>query len=466
MIRRPHRDALPWPDDGRWHYRRSLASRVAVLTALAVGAAVGIMAVTTFVVMRMQLQSSLDSSLLERARAASQTSALSEVTLQGVPSWMLGAADVLVILVNSEFRVIHSADDIRDLELGQPELRVAQGRKDQSIRTIEATGGEKYRVAAVPAGANRALVLAQPLEPTVKTLSKLGTVLLVYFGLGVLAALLAGWLVAANGLRPVRRLTASVERIAVTEDLTPLRIEGDDEVARLGAAFNQMLLTIGASRQRQAQLVADASHELRTPLTSVRTNLDLLRHAEGDPGLPAAARIELLDDVRAQMEEMSTLIGDLVVLARDEQPVTTIETLDLAEIVERALSRVRRRAAGIAFEVDLAPWRVRCDASALERAVTNLLDNAAKWSPPEATITVNLAGGVLTVDDEGPGVAEADRAHVFDRFWRSSESRSMPGSGLGLAIVRQVVDRHGGQVAVTSAPTGGARFSLWLPAAD
>jgi two-component system sensor histidine kinase MprB len=284
------------------------------------------------------------------------------------------------------------------------------------------------------------------------------------FGLaGVIGAAAAGWGVARNGLRPLRRLTSAVEHIAMTEDLRPLRVEGDDEVARLATAFNQMLLALGASRDRQRRLVADASHELRTPLTSLRTNLDLLRQAEGNSALPAAARLELLDDVRGQIEELSALVGDLVELARDEPTTHVVAEVDLAEVVERAVTRVRRRAHGVAFDVELDPWPVIGDASTLERAVTNLLDNAGKWSPAEGTVTVRLAGGVLTVDDEGSGIAEADRPHVFERFYRAEESRAMPGSGLGLAIVRQVVDRHGGLVEASQSPAGGARFSLWIP---
>ncbi len=279
----------------------------------------------------------------------------------------------------------------------------------------------------------------------------------------MLAALLAGWLVARNGLRPLRRLTSRVEHIAMTEDLRPLRVEGDDEVARLATAFNQMLLALGASRDRQRRLVADASHELRTPLTSLRTNLDLLRQAEGNTALPADARLELLDDVRGQIEELSALVGDLVELARDEPTTRVVAEVDLADVVERAVTRVRRRAQDVSFDVDLDPWRVVGDSNGLERAVTNLLDNAAKWSPPEGTVFVRLTDGVLTVDDQGTGVAEADRPHVFERFYRAEESRAMPGSGLGLAIVRQVIDRHGGQLQVTEAPSGGARFALWLP---
>ncbi len=449
---------------GRWHYRRSLASRVAVLTTLALGVSIAILSLTAYVVMRQQLMSSLDQSLLNRAHKATTVSALSRLTVQGIPPWMLGAADVRIIFVNEDGA---SGTDIPHFELGKPEYDVMTGQRESSVRTLVTEEGERFRVATVKAGGGQALILAQPLTPNDQTLGKLGGVLFVFGALGVLAALLAGWLVARNGLRPVRRLTHAVERIAETEDLRPLRIEGDDEVARLATAFNQMLLALGASRDRQRRLVADASHELRTPLTSLRTNLDLLRQAEGnghgEGALPAQARLELLDDVRGQIEELSALVGDLVELARDEPMTHVVAQVDLADVVERAVTRVRRRAQGIAFDVATEPWVVVGDSSSLERVVTNLLDNAAKWSPSHGTVTVRLTGGVLVVDDQGAGVAEADRPHIFERFFRSEESRAMPGSGLGLAIVRQVVDRHGGRVEVSQAPDGGARFTLWLP---
>lgn len=448
--------------DSRWHYRRSLASRVALLTTMAVGASIALMALGAFMVMRMQLQSSLDESLLNRANKAAEFTALSEITRRDVPSWMLGAADVRIIFITAE-RGVLTADDGPSITLGRSELAVAAGKSEDSVRTIVAADGTRYRVATVPAGSGQALVLAQPLASQDATLRKLGTVMLISGGIGILAAALSGWAVATNGLRPVRRLALSVERNAATENLTPLPVEGDDEIARLTKAFNQMLGALSASRDRQRRLVADASHELRTPLTSLRTNLDLLAQADTDGGLPAVARRELLDDVRGQIEELTTLVGDLVMLAREEQPEASVATLDVAEVVDRAVTRVRRRAAGVDFDVRLESWPAEGDATGLERAITNLLDNAAKWSPPGGTITVRLASGVLTVDDQGPGISAADLPHVFERFWRSDESRSMPGSGLGLAIVKQVVDQHNGRVVIGASPSGGTRLSLSIP---
>ena len=226
-----------------------------------------------------------------------------------------------------------------------------------------------------------------------------------------------------------------------------------------------MLAALAASRDRQRRLVADAGHELRTPLTSLRTNLDLLVQAEHGAGIPPEARAELLDDVRAQIEEMTNLIGDLVELARDEPLPHVVETVELTEVLHRAVARVRRRAPGVTFEVTASEWWLTGESAALERAVTNLLDNAAKWSPESGTVTVALHEGVLTVADHGPGISPEDLPHVFDRFYRSKESRGMPGSGLGLSIVRQVAMRHSGTVDAAVNPGGGTLMTLRLPGA-
>jgi two-component system, OmpR family, sensor histidine kinase MprB len=449
---------------GRWHYRRSLASRVILLTTIAVGLAVAFLSIGAYVTVRMQLQSTLDESLMERAHRAADSPALQRLTTDfEIPSWMLGAADVRIAFITSSRSIFTPDRETPFPALGDPELAVAAGQNDSSIRTISADG-TRYRVVAVPtAEPGQALVIAQSLEPQEELLAQLGVVMLLFGLAGVIAAGVAGWTVARNGLRPVRRLTAAVEDNTRTADLDPLPVEGDDEIARLTIAFNQMLTALAASRDRQRRLVADAGHELRTPLTSLRTNLDLLAQADGSPDLPPESRAELLSDVRAQIEELTTLIGDLVELARDEPMAHVVEPVDLAEVIDRAVARVRRRAPGIVFTVKADPWWVVGESSALERAVTNLLDNAAKWSPPEGVVTVRIADGVLTVDDQGQGISDADLPHVFDRFYRAEESRSMPGSGLGLSIVRQVVERHSGSVTAGRCPSGGSRFTVRLP---
>jgi two-component system sensor histidine kinase MprB len=446
--------------DARWHYRRSLASRVTLLTTMAVGLAVAIVALGAYMTVRMQLQSSLDDSLESRATTAA---ASFEEIPASLPAFLAGASDVRVGFVGDDGRT-QFMDEYAVIHLDHQEFAVAAGDAKRSLRTIRA-GGVDYRVVTVPvpAAPGLAIVLAQSLEPQQRVLTKLGLVTLLFGLAGMVTAGLAGWGVARNGLRPVRRLTAAAEEIARTEQLAPIPVEGDDEVARLASAFNQMLASLAASRDRQRRLVADAGHELRTPLTSLRTNIDLLTQA--GTSLPDDARGELLADVRAQLEELSTLVGDLVELARDEPTPAVIGTLELHEVLDHAVARVRRRAPGLSFVVDADQWYVEGDAAAIERALTNLLDNAAKWSPPGGTVTVALHHGVVTVDDEGSGIPDPDLPHVFERFYRSAESRSMPGSGLGLSIVAQVAQRHAGSVEAGHSPSGGTRMTFRLPGA-
>jgi two-component system sensor histidine kinase MprB len=301
---------------------------------------------------------------------------------------------------------------------------------------------------------------------TESSLNTLATVSLIVGLIGIALAGAAGFAVGKAALRPVEELSKATEYIARTGDLRSLPVNGDDELAQLTRNFNTMLEALARSQDHQKRLVADAGHELRTPLTSMRTNLDLLAQvmaAPDDNRLPAEDRVELMNDVRAQMEELSLLISDLVELSRDEQPSHAIEHLDLRDIVDRATERVQRRAPGLTYDLKLSPWYLDGDPASLERLVTNLMDNAAKWSPEGGTVTVTLADGQLQVADQGPGIAEKDLAHVFERFYRSPEARATPGSGLGLAIVRQIAENHGGRVAAARAPGGGALLGVWLP---
>ena len=450
---------------GRFRYRRSLASRVIVLTTLAVGLSVAVAALAAYLTVRHQLQASLDESLHARAEVSAQYDP-ARYPVSKIPAFVSGATDTKVgyILADGSWAMTPGPRHDK-IGLGEAELAVARGADSYSCRTISA-GGIDYRVAtAQTIRAGFALVIAQSLQPNERTLSNLGLVMLIVGGTGVLAAALAGWLVARNGLRPVRNLTHAAEHVARTERLDPIEVEGNDEIARLARAFNAMLLALSASRDRQRQLVADAGHELRTPLTSLRTNLDLLAQAERQGGLPPDSRSELLDDVQFQIAELTTLIGDLTELAREQPTRVMLVEVDFTEVIERAVERVRRRASSLHFDLQVRPWWVIGDPAALERAVTNLLDNAAKWNPPLGVVGVRLREGTLTVTDQGRGIPEADLPHVFERFYRSPESRTLAGSGLGLSIVRQVVERHGGLVRAGRAPGGGALLEMSLPGA-
>jgi two-component system sensor histidine kinase MprB len=270
-------------------------------------------------------------------------------------------------------------------------------------------------------------------------------------------------------LAPLAEVAQVAQEIGETDDLTKrLNVHADDEVGQLATNFNSMLDRLETSRdaldesvRAQRQLVADASHELRTPVTALRTNIEVL--LAGDE-LPGEDRRRLLEDVRTETEELGALITDVIELARGDEPPAEVEEVQLDALVAEAVHRASRRRPASAFSAELEPTVVEGVPERLGRAVDNLLDNAAKYSPGGTAVEVGLRDGVLTVRDHGPGIPAADRPHVFDRFYRGSGARGRPGSGLGLAIVRQVAETHGGTIAVDEAPGGGARFELRLPA--
>jgi two-component system, OmpR family, sensor histidine kinase MprB len=276
-------------------------------------------------------------------------------------------------------------------------------------------------------------------------------------GIGIAAGL--GLLVARGAIGPVRRLTAEAETVADTNDLSrrmPADPDGD-EIERLGAAFNTMLAALERSRDSQRQLIADASHELRTPLTSIRTNVELLGRARG---LPESERSEIVAAAGAQLQELTRLVGDLVDLARDGRPAPDeVEEVRLDELVRESAARLN----GVRFEIDDEPTFVRGSRTRLARAVGNLLDNAAKFSPAGSVVEVRVKGGEVAVRDHGPGIAAEDLPHVFDRFYRAPAARGTPGSGLGLAIVRQVAESHHGTAVAEAPEGGGALLRLRLP---
>jgi two-component system sensor histidine kinase MprB len=429
------------------------------MAAVAVAIAVAVTTLGIYLTIRAELYDRLEGDLLARAQAASEALADPDAVVV-LPADALG--DARIGLVTAD-RLAYPTRGGELPPLGEPEFAVAAGQSPQSVRSVTEDGTD-YRVVAVPAGSSSALVFAASTDSVDDTLAYIGFVSLVVGLLGAVGAATAGYAVARAGLAPLRSLTEATERVATTTDLTPIESVRDDEIGRLAASFNIMLASLAAARERERQLVADAGHELRTPLTSLRTNLDLLAQ-EGSSGRSLADddRAALLSDVRDQIGELGHLVDDLVQLSRGVEPSGAWETLDLAEVVEDALTRVRRRARDVTFDAALSPWWVTGDAAALGRAVTNLLDNAVKWSPPASTVIVQLHEGLLSVADEGPGVDPQDREHVFDRFYRSVGARSQPGSGLGLAIVAQAVTQHGGTVSVGDAPSGGARFDVAIP---
>jgi two-component system sensor histidine kinase MprB len=305
-----------------------------------------------------------------------------------------------------------------------------------------------------------------PLTEIDDSLRHLALILLALTAGGIALAVALGWGVTAAAAAPVARLTAAAERVTETGDLS-LRIEeaasADDELGRLAGSFNAMLGALELSVTSQRRLVADASHELRTPLTSLRTNMDLL--ASGSP-LQPGERERILDDVSAQLEELTTIVNDLVELARDGEPEGSLVEVRLDEVVADAVERAERHARHVRFRLEAEPTGVLGDPARLSRAIVNVLDNAAKWSPIDGEIEVTVRDGSVVVRDHGPGFGPEDLPHVFDRFYRSTAARGAPGSGLGLAIVRQVITSHGGTVAAEDRSEGGAVIRIELPSLD
>lgn len=457
------------PDEGR--QRISLRSRVTLLAAVCVGAAVALVSLGAYITVYRSLHDRVDDNLAERARSLVTNTQVGRDSVK-IPDYFFQLSDIRFDVIDGE------GDSVVQAEVSGPgpptgadEVRVARGELPNSLRT---DAGTDTRVLAVPYRfvPESALVLSQSLQPTRDVLDKLAIVLLLIGGAGVVLAAVAGTAVARTGLRPVERLTQATERVARTGDLRPIKVSGDDELARLTHSFNIMLSTVAHAQERQRRLVADAGHELRTPLTSLRTNLELLLAAEAPdaPSLSEKDKEDIRDDLRGQLDELTQLIGDLVELAREDAPELPQERVDMVEVVEQALDRARRRATGVQFEVRLQPWHVIGDAGSLERAVLNLLDNAVKFSPPGGTVRVELqpAGdghAFLQIADAGPGINDADLPHVFERFYRSREARTLPGSGLGLAIVKQAAERHGGSVYASRSADGGALMAMRLPGA-
>jgi two-component system sensor histidine kinase MprB len=336
-------------------------------------------------------------------------------------------------------------------------------------------GEDTFLMLTVPANGGGAVQVAINTDHDGSVLLMLGVLLAAGCAVGIAVAALLGRAVARAGLRPVQQLTSAVENVAVTMDLDqPITVSGVDEIARLGTSVNTMLTAIDTGRRAQRTLVEDASHELRTPLTSIRTNVELLlnveRHPELAHRLPPEEREKLLVDLDSQIRELATLTTELVELAREETTREPVEPVELTDVIDSAVARVRTRTPGLTFTADLQPFTVYGRPGELERMVVNVLDNAAKWSAPGGTVQTRLSGAddaehcVLTVTDNGPGIDEADRPHVFDRFYRATAARALPGSGLGLAIVAQTAAQHGGTAEARPNQPHGTVIAIRLPA--
>jgi two-component system, OmpR family, sensor histidine kinase MprB len=327
--------------------------------------------------------------------------------------------------------------------------------------TIE---GEPYRMLTIPVAGVGAVQIARSARDTENALKVIRERTLLSVALVMIGAALAGWLIGRQVTRRLVRLTRAADDVAVTGRLdVEVPVSGSDETGRLGKAFNGMLGALARSRDQQQQLVQDAGHELRTPLTSLRTNVSVLRRMED---LAPEARRQLVDDLDSETKELTALVNELVELATDRRDDEPAQDCDLGLLSEQSAARVRRRT-GREVVVVADGSQISCRPSAIDRAIVNLIDNAAKFSSAEAgVIDVAVADGRLSVSDRGPGIPQEDLPHIFDRFYRSVASRSLPGSGLGLAIVRDIVESHGGTVFAEPRPGGGTVVGFTLPTLD
>ena len=400
--------------------RVSLRVRLILAATVAVAVAVVFVAAGAYVLTRHELYSQVDASL--RTDAAS---------LRGRDLSEGGTARLGFTL-----QLIDPSGNIAldsQLPVTAADRAIAAGDRGSTYHdaTVDGSHLRVYTVALEGGGAAQ---LAVPLYAVDHTLKALAVLLLLLGIAGVAVASLLGLLVARAALMPVDRLTADAERVAETMDLSQsIEVEGADEIARLGNALNTLLATVDQSQTAQRRLVADASHELRTPLTSMRTNLELLARSHQE--MTEEERSAILSDLVAQAAELSQLVNQLVDLEREPLGSEPVGDVAFDEVVGAALARARLHSPSLQFVAHLEPTVVVGHAGVLERAVANLLDNAAKWSPPGAEIEVNLVGGTLSVRDHGPGIDPADASHVFERFYRSARARALPGSGLGLSLI-------------------------------
>ena len=442
----------------------SFRTRLALVAAAAVGIAVVVASIVVFVVVHNELFGEVDRALHNRAvEIASGPQPEIENGQLHIPGPHAGVQSDFIQAVPLSGGPYVEPDAAYKLPVTEKDHEAARGEQPLYYSNRHFQGIE-FRVLTIPA-TPYAVQIARPLGEVNRTLHRitLFLILIAVGGIGVAAAL--GLRVSRAALAPVRRLTETTEAVTETRDLSQ-RIEststGDDELGRLATSFNTMLAALEDSSRAQRQLVADASHELRTPLTSLKTNVEVLAR---ENELAPEARAQLQRDIVEQIDEMTALIGELIELAREARPDAVVEPardvrLDL--VAADAIERTRRNRPGIEFETDLDESIVYGAPSTIERAVANLLDNAAKWSPPGRKVEVAVRRGELSVRDHGPGIAAEDLPYVFDRFYRSRTARGLPGSGLGLAIVKQVAESHGGSVVAERPQDGGTLMRLRL----
>jgi len=440
----------------------SLRARLTALAGLAVTLALGLAVFVAYAAVRHELSNEIDDQL--RAQAAQLQQQVEFSAVGPLPVIHLrtqfGQTGGYVQVLRSDGTTAQAANQPVSLPVTPADLAVAAGASRGAIHSGE-IDDTPVRIITSPLLPNVAVQVALPTTDMNRELHRLAFRFSLLGALAVGIAVVSVWFASRRALQPVAVLTDAAEQIATTHDLSHRIVEErDDEVGRLAQSFNTMLDALDSSNRAQQQLIADASHELRTPLASMRTNAEVLRQFDQ---LSPKQRAEVVDGLVGQVDELTGLVADVVELARGDAPIEEAADVALDELVDAAVIRARRHWPAVTFDVDLSPVTVRGVSTRLDRAVMNLLDNAAKFSGGTARVEVSLSpDGRLRVRDHGTGVAADALPHVFDRFYRADEARSMPGSGLGLAIVAQVARSHGGSVTLTNHPDGGAVAEMWI----
>jgi two-component system sensor histidine kinase MprB len=446
----------------------SLRRRITAAAALAVAAVAVTLGVTGYLSTRSSLVGELQNQVQDRATQFLQPhngnnsgpgSGPSGGTQAGsgpnVPSNPKnGSAPGLFQFVHADGSVVEGTPGTPRLPVSARAVQVAKQAQGSFFSTAT-VNGTHYEVLTIGDPYDHyAVQVALPLTSVDSVLHSLLVTYVLLMGAGVLLAGVLGAVIARSALAPIERFSAETETVASALD-RPRRLEetGASELRRLAGSFNRMLDALERSIQAQRHLIADASHELRTPMAALRSNIQIFLEAER---LPVEEREDLQEAIIAELDDLTQLVADVVELARGSTPSEHTEQVELDQLVEEATARAQRRSPQLEFSLELEPTVIVNATDRVARAVTNVIDNARKWSPPDGRIEVSLHDGLLSVRDHGPGFDEADLPHVFDRFYRAEAARRMPGSGLGLAIVKQAAEAYGGSVAAANAPGGGA----------
>lgn len=465
----------------------SLRWKIAAAMAVLAGTIVSLASFGAYVAASRQLASSIDDALVERANATFDRARMggpqdrdeggggfpgrpagfrrgcpTSAQLQGV-----FAAQLII-----DETIVNCVEGGQELPVTSAERRIVDAESADDAGSYEVRsatiGDDEVRMITIQLAPSVGFQLARSTEEIDEVLESLGLKLIAMAAVGIVGAAIAGFALATRIVAPIRRLTSTAEHIAATRDLSaPIPEAGTDEIGSLTRSFSTMVASLSESRDQQQRLISDASHEMRTPLTSMRTNLELLARADN---LPTEERREVIDDLQFETGELTALLTELVELATDQSAASEPrEEADFAALCAGILERARRRT-GRELVMQESPERdpgeprlVEVRAHMIERAISNLVDNAIKYSPDATPIEVTTSGGRIEVRDHGAGIATEDLPRIFDRFYRATSARTEPGSGLGLAIVSQIVENHGGRVFASNHPDGGAIVGFELP---